>query len=717
MTRKSMLMALVALMTALLSSSCSTEHSLDGSGPEGSTIPVTFTMTTPAGEVIPYGATRATHDEAEWTIHRLGLYVYSVDGLDKGTYLRSYSTDAVDESQRINIVANGAGTYTFTLKLPVSDLNMRQRFVFVANDAITPEPGASESEDELVNKLATVTLSENDTADKLAAEDTGIAMSGVAQNTDDDSDVITITPGVKCEVHLKRIVARVDVQNNTPNMVIKEITLLQAPTKGRLFGQSPITSAEESYVTMKMNSKTALGTSYAEQTDLKKVFYVYERPNTDGAEAKVRVSYMINNTPGSVEVPFKTTGAEPAYVDITRNTLYTIVLGDGTPIVTNEVKFTLKVEEWNVVDMEEPVDPDLDAQLKLNAALKVNMFTQFNVLSLNKDTKKVTFYDTLEASQEKCPETSYFSYNWLSGKDDGTGASSANGANTDTDLRNAIFTDDAGNQYRLPTAGEMALLLPMFTEEEDLLEINGNKIGTYYPFWNDNNSTNTDGLVMVEEPFTEKIYLKNNENFTVDTSHDESDGEYTISGESQLKLGPLTHTVHYHYTEDLDDPQKDNYNIHRVYGLRFKGTSQYAAYRWENMYPECYLSIKIKALPSDSDITIDEVSRESYWKDGYIEMKFPACGFYNLSSQELSHCGVHGYFWTSTIDTEDTRARCLGFAYTAAHVFRYNTQTRYQLRLVKVTPAGGGASGMVQDPKINGWGNQGVVDYEVQANR
>lgn len=135
--KRTCLGAFIGMITALMTTSCITGQS--GYEEVGDNIPVTFTMSTPAGEAVPYTQqTRATHDEAEWTIHKLTLYVYSVDDDDQGTFLRSYSTDA-EGDRAISIVPNGAGTYTFTLKAPVSDLKARQRFVFVANDSF-PTP-------------------------------------------------------------------------------------------------------------------------------------------------------------------------------------------------------------------------------------------------------------------------------------------------------------------------------------------------------------------------------------------------------------------------------------------------------------------------------------------------------------------------------------------------------------------------------------------------
>ena len=187
----------MGIMTVLTAVSCSKVQSDCDCEDGDKVIPVTFTMSTPAGEAVPYGTTRATQDEAEWSIHKLALYVYAVDESGKGSFLRSYATDAAGD-QAIQIVSNGAGTYTFTLRAPVSDLKASRRFVFVANDAFaTPQVG--ESQDELQQKLATVVLEEGNAADLLSAADKGIAMTGIAQSG--SSDVITVTPGVKCEVH------------------------------------------------------------------------------------------------------------------------------------------------------------------------------------------------------------------------------------------------------------------------------------------------------------------------------------------------------------------------------------------------------------------------------------------------------------------------------------------------------------------------------------
>lgn len=631
--------AVLALMTALTAGSCSQEQSTCGYGDDGSVIPVTFTMSTPAGEVVPYGATRALpavhHDAAEWTIHNLSLYVYSVDDQGEGTFLRSYSTEG-EGDRRISIVSNGAGTYTFTLRAPVNDLLSRQRFIFVANDSFA-DPKVGDPQSDLQTKLATIGLQDNDPADALAPSATGMVMSGIAQSS--SNDIITIKPGVKCEVHLKRIVARIDVQNNTPNLVITSMELENAASQGYLFEQKSIAAAGQGFVTEAMNANVTLGTSYDEQTNLAKAFYLYERPNTSEDGIKVKISYRINNTNGAVEVPFQKTDTKD-YVDVVRNTLYTIVLGDGTSVVTNEVKFTFKVEDWNVVDMDEAISPDADEQRRLNAALKVNMFTPYNVKSLDPVSKEVTFYDQLLPSQDYL-ETSYFVYNWLAGSGSSSSsttlAAGADDDNTNTvDLRNATLYDAAGNEYRIPTAGEFMLLLPALYSQ-------GSEC--YYPQWNDNPVINTIGAAMIDSPFDETIYLENDDNFDLNQSG------ATVTGQTQLMRGARTDVVQWYYGEQSDLQQADWY-IHPVYGIRFKGSSEYAAYRWESCRladdpMERYFSIKIKALPQNSNITIDDVARESYWKDGFIEFKIPAMGRID-ASDVFSRRGVEGYIQSST---------------------------------------------------------------------
>ena len=678
------------LAAASLLAGCSKETTGPGDT-DDSRIPITFTLATPGSEgvIYPRSATRATHDAAEYAVRQLTLLVYDATDISAPKFLRKH-----DMTSDITLYDNGNGTYTFSLEAPISDMNAKRKFVFVVNDdAAVAATAAGSAEADLHETAATVELADGDTADKLAEADAGIAMSGTA-TADGQNEVITIVPGVKCEVKLTRIVARVDVQNNTPNMTLESAVLVGTATRGYLFAQAPLSAPVADRIVLGSNATVDLteehpalkpGEVFAPKT-FRKTFYAYERPNTAGDYAAVRITYRVNDSKGTVEVPFIRTEAGGAQtpVDIERNHLYTVVLGNGKPVTTNEVQFTFKVEDWNTVEMPEEIGPgdplDPESQQKLNAALKVNMFTPFNAKSVDLGTKKINaFFDKLAVSADECPTDSYFTYTEL--KDAGLTAA------------DAVLTDGEGNEYRLPTEGELNLLLPMWTEEADRATVNKEKDGMYYPYWNDNSSTNTFPYVTVETPFTETIYLKNGMDNLPDETHP-ADPEYTLKGESQLKVGTQTEQIA--YPADL---VTNVYNIRPVYGLRFKGTNQYAAYRWETCKiasdpSERYLSIRIKALhPQDNATTIDDVADETFWQDGFIEFQFPASGYYspenagNPTPENITHRGVYGYCWVSSLWTgdSDSGARFLGFYLNDAHVGHSVPGSRFPLRLVKVS--------------------------------
>ena len=675
---------------ASLLAGCSKETTGPGDT-DDSRIPITFTLATPGSEgvIYPRSATRATHDAAEYAVRQLTLLVYDATDTSAPKFLRKH-----DMTSDITLYDNGNGTYTFSLEAPISDMNAKRKFVFVVNDdAAVAATAAGSAEADLHETAATVELADGDTADKLAEADAGIAMSGTA-TADGQNQVITIVPGVKCEVKLTRIVARVDVQNNTPNMTLESAVLVGAATRGYLFAQAPLSAPVADRIVLGSNATVDLteehpalkpGEVFTPKT-FRKTFYAYERPNTAGDYAAVRITYRVNDSKGTVEVPFIRTevGGAQTPVDIERNHLYTVVLGNGKPVTTNEVQFTFKVEDWNTVEMPEEIGPgdplDPKSQQKLNAALKVNMFTPFNAKSVDLGTKKInSFFDELAVSADDCPTDSYFTYTEL--KDAGLTAA------------DAVLTDGEGNEYRLPTEGELNLLLPMWTEEADRATVNKEKDGMYYPYWNDNSSTNTFPYVTVETPFTETIYLKNGTDNLPDETHP-ADPEYTLKGESQLKVGTQTEQIA--YPADL---VTNVYNIRPVYGLRFKGTNQYAAYRWETCKIasdplERYLSIRIKALhPQDNATTIDDVADETFWQDGFIEFQFPASGYYspenagNPTPENITHRGVYGYCWVSSLWTgdSDSGARFLGFYLNDAHVGHSVPGSRFPLRLVKVS--------------------------------
>ena len=98
--------------------------------------------------------------------------------------------------------------------------------------------------------------------------------------------MLSIVPGLKCEVKLTRIVARVDIQNNTPNMTIESAVLVGAATKGYLFGQEQLAAPAPDRIILGSNTNVDITEEHPADAgvftpkNFSKVFYTYERPNT-----------------------------------------------------------------------------------------------------------------------------------------------------------------------------------------------------------------------------------------------------------------------------------------------------------------------------------------------------------------------------------------------------------------------------------------------------
>ena len=486
-------------------------------------------------------------------------------------------------------------------------------------------------------------------------------------------------------VTMRRLAVRIDLVNAATGVTVNSVKFVNRTKQSRLGASNDMTfSTPQDLYEEKSYEGIDLAGDFTKPTEYKASIYSYENVDVtpDGEHLPaLEVKYTMDGLKFTHTVKFfdSTDPAGKTPLALKRNYLYRIVLTKQL-----DVSFDITVEDWNTAGAFQIEDIPFDKhdQAALNAALKVNMFTEFNVKSVDLNSKTVNaFYDKLAVSADECPTDSYFTYTEL--KDAGATAA------------DAVFTGPDGKKYRLPTEGELNLLMPMYTEEADQPDIDGKK-GRYHPWWNDNASTNTT-YVMVTNEFTETIYLKNGVDNLPDQTHsDDTDSEYTLKGQSQMKVGALSETVHY-YTEEPDDPQKGNYNIRPVYGLRFKGTSQYAAYRWETCQIadnplERYLSIKIKALEKDdTQTTIDQVAQEAFWKDGFIEFKFPASGYYsqanagNPTSENITSHGVYGYYWSSSLWTGGSDIRGLGFHLHNAYVFHYAVGNRFSLRFVKVS--------------------------------
>ena len=624
------------------------------------------------------GATRAAGDNDASAPLAATDEEKKIDGLlavaftDDGNYYKTFDAAYDADSQTASFAVEKNGTYDIWFVANADET------LAAALLALTDRNSDSRvTEDDLATLLVTQQVGRKDGEE---AWHPFVMFSTEARRIVSKHGVVT-NGGV---VTMRRLAVRIDLVNAATGVTVNSVKFVNRTKQSRLGASNDMTfSTPQDLYEEKSYEGIDLAGDFTKPTEYKASIYSYENVDVtpDGEHLPaLEVKYTMDGLKFTHTVKFfdSTDPAGKTPLALKRNYLYRIVLTKQL-----DVSFDITVEDWNTAGAFQIEDIPFDKhdQAALNAALKVNMFTEFNVKSVDLNSKTVNaFYDKLAVSADECPTDSYFTYTEL--KDAGATAA------------DAVFTGPDGKKYRLPTEGELNLLMPMYTEEADQPDIDGKK-GRYHPWWNDNASTNTT-YVMVTNEFTETIYLKNGVDNLPDQTHsDDTDSEYTLKGQSQLKLGALSETVHY-YTAEPDDPQKGNYNIHPVYAVRFKGTSQYAAYRWEtcqiNGNPlERYLSIKIKALPADSELTVDDVAdNASFWRDGFIEFKFPASGYYspenagNPLPENITGRGVNGFCWSSSLWTGGSNARSLAFNLDDTLVGRYVPGHRFPLRLVKV---------------------------------
>ncbi|MDE6086049.1 MAG: hypothetical protein K2G40_06580, partial [Muribaculaceae bacterium] len=261
-----------------------------------------------------------------------------------------------------------------------------------------------------------------------------------------------------------------------------------------------------------------------------------------------------------------------------------------------------------------------------------------NVKSIDIANKKVTeFFTTNEfSSAESCPESCYIA---------GSSISS---------LGNDIIRDDAGNQYRIPTAGETMLLVPQRADFIGYGTVNNES--AEIPVFNPTSDRQCN-----PNDFEEYVFLSNDANgYYPPKSQLASNHQSGFKGTTRLKTGK---TANYYSYDDtygrsklVTDMDKYSYEVFSAYGLRFKGSDQYSAYKWSYVpvgNESNYISIKIKALSNDANIIIDDiVDNYSYWSKDYIEYKIPCIGFISIKNEfdpnTIYRWGSSAYFWTNT---------------------------------------------------------------------
>ncbi len=246
-------------------------------------------------------------------------------------------------------------------------------------------------------------------------------------------------------------------------------------------------------------------------------------------------------------------------------------------------------------DGDTEVQEDMKQQSMNNNLLVAKLFTEINVADVdwtnpqNMDGKEfypVTFQETFTNHPDI---STYYQFKALQNTYNVAGASNING-----------FVCN-GVRYRLPTFGELLLLVPPIV------------------YWNG---------AEVSSSYREEIHLKNDE-----------DGKYPASEDYDIKT-----------SEDNSGLKRISDNV--VYGLRFNGSEHRAAYRWEYAGEDNdrYLVIRIKAVDkNDTETSLDMIADEEYWIKNYLEYTFPASGFFSENNTTVKKKGEHGCCWSSTV--------------------------------------------------------------------
>ena len=171
------------------------------------------------------------------------------------------------------------------------------------------------------------------------------------------------------------------------------------------------------------------------------------------------------------------------------------------------------------------------------------------------------------------------------------------------------IADASGRYYRMPTSGELQMIFPEAADGSVLGQYN--MIVPLNFVW----TPTQDRLLTI----LESAPLDNRADNTADISGRK------VEGDSE-----------YFYHEEYEDDDPD---LFPVFALRFKGTSQYAAYRYQILLKgegndvRFVINLKARWLKAkDTTTRIEDIIVDSYWKSGCLEINIPC----------LSYEAIHG---------------------------------------------------------------------------
>lgn len=410
---------------------------------------------------------------------------------------------------------------------------------------------------------------------------------------------------------LNRPASRIDIVNAVDDMVIKGVMVKNIAESTSLFPSFKPETVE--YADVELSGLSLAGNSTTPAALAGKI-YTFQHDASAEHPLSVEISYTMNGRDFTETVTFD--GKDVPSVG--RDMVYPIILcgvGAETP------EYNVKV--WN---MAEPVVLTITGetmQQTLNKKLAINRFAKTNVATIDNEALTVTFCKTNNSKDYKEEDASYF-WCW------------------DEGYVTNVYTDQDGQNWRVPTADEMRLLTPEQTR-----------------------------IVKFSSPAMEILDYSE---ALPDLFGEKGSGGNGTSEFRSVKTGEVNNDVPYH----------------TCYAIRFKNTKQAAAYRykWENRgedIDDAYISIRVKAMGEDG-FTMDQVSDEEFWTEDYIEIILPAAGYGNgiyVDPISINERGKSGYYFTSTTKST-SMCYTLNFSSSDIRQASISVGSVYALRLVKI---------------------------------
>ena len=326
-------------------------------------------------------------EEHETEIKTLSVYMFALkDGGRQGVdedYIFYEKHEGLDYD---DLPQNEYGAHYYPLEITPEMFGERVRFILTIN-----EYWGQSLEGKTLNDFwgfvadAEISSDGTTTSDRLvggleAATATGFPMAGEAHDPAhwEDKDMELTPRGLDLNAYVSRNVARLDIWNDTPNLKVTGVRLLDAASRSFLISQDiRSVGAPSIYDAVGSRYYTLLPTADWQKkfqeggvayitpdgnqisravNTLKHVCYMYEQTNVSTYPLRVEISYTLT-LGGSTEKPGKITlltyGNHGYNIPhIRRNNIYTVRLGNGNPV---EDKLTASLQVLDYTQEEEIV--------------------------------------------------------------------------------------------------------------------------------------------------------------------------------------------------------------------------------------------------------------------------------------------------------------------------------------------------------------------------